>query len=187
MSPRLGTYLVMFCLSFFVPVFTFTASAQSSGILVVDLERAYETSKFGQSMRDAFNLKNKSFNQENMKILNSLKNEEIQLTEDRANLSPNAFATAAEAFDVKVQKIRKNRLEKMRVVEDNFKLLKQIFLREVDPLFDMFMRKFKASAILESNSVVRSVQAIDITDLLIERVDQAFTAREATQEVVPKK
>ena len=186
MGLRLGIYLVLLCLSFFIPAFTLTAGAQSSGILVVDLERAYETSKFGQSMRDAFNLKNKSFNQENIKILNSLKNEEIQLTADRASLSPNAFAAAAEAFDVKVQKIRKTRLEKMRIVEERFKLLKQIFLREVDPLFDIFMREFKANAILESNSVVRSVLAIDITDLLIERVDKAFSARETVQEVVPK-
>ena len=38
------------------------------------------------------------------------------------------------------------------------------------------MLEFEATAILEKNSVVRSDQAIDITDLLVDRVDQAFSA-----------
>jgi hypothetical protein len=36
------------------------------------------------------------------------------------------------------------------------------------------MLEFNATAILEKNSVVRSNDAIDITNLLVERVDQAF-------------
>jgi hypothetical protein len=38
------------------------------------------------------------------------------------------------------------------------------------------MREFKATVILEKSSVLRSIEGIDITDLLVERVDEAFLA-----------
>ena len=162
-------YLTCLLITFSQP-----AAAQSSGILVVDLERAYKTSRFGESMRDAFNSENQSFNEENKVILNRLKDEEIQLTADRTNLSQEEFAVAADAFDMKVQEIRKTRLEKIRLVEESFNLLKPMFFRRVDSFFDELMLEFNATAILEKNSVVRSNDAIDITNLLVERVDQAF-------------
>ena len=185
MVRRVGINLALVTFSFIWAAFAQPVIAQSSRILVVDLERAYQISKFGKSMRDTFNIENKSFNQENSIILNSLKKEEIRLTEDREILSPEDFSLAAKAFDKKVQKIRKIRLEQIRLVEENFKLLKPFFFRRIDRFFDAIMNEFKATAILQKNSVVRSVQAIDITDLLIERVDQEFLASAATIETDP--
>ena len=150
--------------------------AQASGILVVDLDRAYEISKFGLSLRDSFNIDNQLVSDENVTILNALKEEEIQLTEDRTTLSPEDFAIAAANFDTKVQEIRRLRLQKIRQVDERFKRLKLFFFQRIDPFFDVVMREFNATAILEKGSVVRSIEAIDITDLLVERVDQAFLA-----------
>ena len=170
------------CLACLLATFSQPVTAQTSVILVIDLERAYKTSKFGQSMRDTFNFENQAFNEENKVILNRLKDEEIQLTADRTNLSPDKFAVAAAAFDTKVQEIRKTRLEQIRLVEERFKMLKPMFFRRVDSFFDVIMREFDATAILEKSSVVRSNQNIDITDLLIERVDQAFLANQSIKE-----
>ena len=150
--------------------------AQASGILVVDLDRAYEISKFGLSLRDSFNIDNQLVSDENVTILNALKEEEIQLTEDRTTLSSEDFAIAAANFDTKVQEIRRLRLQKIRQVDERFKRLKLFFFQRIDPFFDVVMREFNATAILEKGSVVRSIEAIDITDLLVERVDQAFLA-----------
>ena len=76
--------------------------AEPVGILVIDLDRAYNSSKFGQSIRKNFEIENRSFNKENDTILKALKEEEIKLTEDRKKLSPEDFAKAAEVFDKKV-------------------------------------------------------------------------------------
>ena len=186
MARRIGIILALVTFSFIWTAFAQPVIAQSSGILVVDLERAYQISKFGIAMRDTFNIENKSFNQENTIILNSLKKEEIQLTEDRAILSPKDFSLAAKAFDKKVQKIRKLRLDQISIVEENFKLLKPLFFRRIDRFFDVIMKEFQATAIFEKNSVVRSDQAIDITDLLVKRVDQEFLANGANTEADPK-
>ena len=186
MARRIGIILALVTFSFIWTAFAQPVIAQSSGILVVDLERAYQISKFGKAMRDRFNIENKSFNQENRIILDSLKEEEIQLTEDRAVLSPEDFSLAAKAFDEKVQKIRKLRLEQINIVEENFKLLKPFFFGRIDGFFDVIMKEFEATAILEKNSVVRSDQDIDITDLLVERVDQEFLANGANTETDPE-
>jgi hypothetical protein len=49
----------------------------------------------------------------------------------------------------------------------------------LSPFFDLVMREFKATVILEKSSVLRSIEGIDITDLLVERVDEAFSASQA--------
>ena len=89
---------------------TSIAMAQTNVILVVDLDKAYKMSKFGQSIRKAFQLENESFNEENNFILESLKQEEIKLTKDRQELSPEDFSEAADAFDTKAVAIRADRL-----------------------------------------------------------------------------
>ena len=154
-------------------------AAQEASILVVDLDRAYETSLFGKSMRAQFRQNNQALAAENALILNALKDEELQLTEERAALSAKEFAAAAAAFDEKVQEIRNARLEKIRQVDEQFKNLKPLFFQRIEPLFDLVMREFKATVILEKSSVLRSIEGIDITDLLVERVDEAFLASQA--------
>ena len=154
-------------------------AAQETSILLVDLDRAYETSLFGKSMRAQFRQNNQALAAENALILNALKDEELQLTEERAALSAEEFAAAAAAFDEKVQEIRNVRLEKIRQVDEQFKNLRPLFFQRIEPLFDLVMREFKATVILEKSSVLRSIEGIDITDLLVERVDEAFLASEA--------
>ena len=156
--------------------------AQETAVLVVDLDRAYETSLFGKSMRAQFQQNNQALAAENAVILNALKDEELQLTEERAALSAEEFAAAATAFDEKVQKIRKARLEKIRQVDEQFKNLKPLFFQRIAPFFDLVMREFKAAVILEKSSVLRSIEGIDITDLLVERVDDVFLASEAIED-----
>ena len=145
---------------------------------MVDLDRAYETSLFGKSMRAQFREDNQDVAAENALILNALKDEELQLTEDRVTLSAEEFAAAAAAFDAKVKEIRSARLEKIRQVDEQFKNLKPLFFKLIEPFFDLIMREFNATVILEKSSVLRSIEGIDITDLLVERVDDVYLANE---------
>ena len=151
-------------------------AAQETSILVVDLDRAYEISIFGKSMREQFRKDNQDVAAENTLILNALKDEELQLTEDRATLSAEEFSAAAASFDAKVQKIRSARLEKIRQVDEQFKGLKPQFFKRIEPFFDLIMQQFNATVILEKSSILRSIEGIDITELLVERVDEAYLA-----------
>lgn len=157
------------------------ALAGSNSVLVIDLDRAYKSSKLGQSIRKNFEIENQSFNEENNIILESLKKEEIKLTEDRESLSPEDFAKAAEAFDAKAVAIRSVRLEKIRIVDQDFQGLKPLFFRKIKPIIEKIMREYDASVILEKNSVIWGLASIDITSVIVERVDKAFMNADGTQ------
>ena len=156
--------------------------AEPVGILVIDLDRAYNSSKYGQSIRKNFEIENRSFNKENDTILKALKEEEIKLTEDREKLSPEDFAKAAEVFDKKAVEIRTRRLEQIAVVNERFKGLKPIFFKKIQPIIKDIMREYNASIILEKNSVVWSLASIDVTNKIVKRVDAAFEAANIGQE-----
>ena len=172
-------YYIILSLAFVLS--TNMALAGSNGILVVDLDRAYQSSKFGKSIRKNFGLENQSFNEENDAILESLKQEEIKLTEERQNLSPEEFSKAAEAFDKKAVAIRAVRLEKIRLVDKKFQELKPLFYNQIRPIIEKIMREYDASIILEKNTVIWSLASIDITSLIVERVDQAFMNAKGSQ------
>ena len=157
------------------------ALAGSNGILIVDLDRVYNSSKFGQSIRKNFQLENQSFNKENSTILESLKKEELKLTKDRESLSPEDFAKAAVAFDTRAVAIRTVRLEKIRIVDERFQGLKPLFFERIKPIIVKIMREYDAFIILEKNSVVWSLASIDITSVIVERVDRAFIKTSGAQ------
>ena len=171
---------IILTLAFVLP--TNMALAGSNGILVVDLDRAYKSSKFGKLIRKNFELENQSFNEENDAILDSLKREEIKLTKERASLSPENFSKAAKAFDKKAVAIRAVRLDKIRLVDKKFQELKPLFYNQIRPIIEKIMREYDASIILEKNSVVWSLSSIDITSLIVERVDKAFMDANGSQE-----
>lgn len=171
---------IILTLAFVLP--TNMALAGSNGILVVDLDRAYKSSKFGKLIRKNFELENQSFNEENDAILDSLKREEIKLTKERASLSPENFSKAAKAFDKKAVAIRAVRLEKIRLVDKKFQELKPLFYNQIRPIIEKIMREYDASIILEKNSVIWSLASIDITSLIVERVDKAFMDANGSQE-----
>ena len=172
-------YYIIFTLAFVL--LTNMALAGSNGILVVDLDRAYNSSKFGKLIRKKFELENQSFNEENDAILDSLKREEIKLTKERESLSPENFSKAARAFDKKAVAIRAVRLEKIRLVDKKFQELKPLFYNQIRPIIEKIMREYDASIILEKNSVIWSLASIDITSLIVERVDKAFMDANGSQ------
>ena len=63
-------------------------------------------------------------------------------------------------------------------MDEQFKNLKPLFFKLIEPFFDLIMREFNATVILEKSSVLRSIEGIDITDLLVERVDDVYLANE---------
>ena len=172
-------YYIIFTLAFVLV--TNMALAGSNGILVVDLDRAYNSSKFGKLIRKNFELENQSFNEENDAILDSLKREEIKLTKERESLSPENFSKAARAFDKKAVAIRAVRLEKIRLVDKKFQELKPLFYNQIRPVIEKIMREYDASIIIEKNSVIWSLASIDITSLIVERVDEAFMNANGSQ------
>jgi Skp family chaperone for outer membrane proteins len=64
--------------------------------------------------------------------------------------------------------------------------LKPLFFNQIRPIIKKIMSEYDASIILEKNSVIWSLVSIDITNLIVERVDEAFMDANGSQASEPK-
>ena len=157
----------------FSSVCALPASAQivRSQVLVVDSGALFDESAFGRRVQTELNRRREALKLENNRIAAALAEEEQQLTEQRAELSPDAFRPLAEAYDTKVQATRSTQLAKADALDVFEERERQRFFRALDPIYKQILREAGAAVILEKSLVRASVSAIEITDQVIARID----------------
>lgn len=153
-----------------------TAVAQDSDlvrspVLVVESERLYRDSAFGQRVADDIAARNAELASENRQIEADLEAEELELTERRETLAPEEFRDLADAFDRKVREIRRTQEAKARAIARQQEESRAEFLTTAAPILEALMRDAGAAVMLERRSVFLSLNAIDITDDALERID----------------
>ncbi len=112
------------------------------------------------------------FAAENLRIQNELTAEERELTDRRAELSPEEFRDLANAFDARVQKLRAEQDEKGRLIRRATEEARLSFFRDI--IADI-ARARGAFVVLDHRYVVLSADAVDITDEAIRRINQMAT------------
>jgi len=145
-----------------------------SQILVIEFDRVFAQSAFGQRFATEVESESAAIAAENRQIEAELQDEEQQLTEQRATMDTQAFRALAVAFDDKVQKLREEQDAKARALTTKQEDAQRQFLTEMRPVLETIMRDAGAAVILDRRSVFLSVNAIDISDTLIERMDAAI-------------
>ena len=154
------------------------ASAQSTGgafdvgtiqspVLVIESDRAFAQSAFGKRASLEIERAGSEIASENRQIETELKNEELALTAQRESLEPEVFRKLADAFDEKVQNLRREQDTKARALVERQETARRQFLVAVKPVLNEIMLDFGASLILEKRNVFVSVAAIDITDQVV--------------------
>lgn len=168
----LATVAVMLCLS---P----SARAQDLGlpdspILVVDLNRLFNETLFGERVASELEAESADLAAENRRIEAELTAEEKDLTERRAGMAPGDFRDAADAFDMKVQRIRAEQEAKARALADENENAQRRFLGAARPVLERLMRESGASVLLDTRAVLLSSDVVDVTDQAVTRVDDAI-------------
>ena len=156
----------------------------SSPILTIASERLFVDSAFGQRVAREIEAETAVLAAENRRIEAELTAEEQALTDRRAEMDPQAFRTLADAFDTKVQEIRRAQDGKARALARRREEAQEAFFQAARPVLATLMQEAGASVILERASVFLSANATDITDLAITRIDAAIgegQAAEATE------
>ncbi|WP_299041517.1 OmpH family outer membrane protein [uncultured Tateyamaria sp.] len=148
-----------------------TAQDVRSPILTIDSERFYRDSAFGQRVLQEIEAQTTALSEDNRKIQAELEAEEQALTEQRSELEPEAFRELADAFDARVEVIRRDRDARNRGIASLLEQNRDRFLASAAPVLETIMRDAGAAVILEQRSVFVSANAIDITDLAIERMN----------------
>jgi Skp family chaperone for outer membrane proteins len=168
------------------PEFEVTAGELVAAILTVDIDRLFSQSQFGQRVAQSYAEEREALTMENSRIAAALREEELALATQRADMAPSVFRTEAEAFDEKAQSIRRAQDAKVRALEDTLVQGRDQFLEVTRPILGQLMVDRGAFAILDRRSVLLSLGSIDVTDDAIARIDAAIgDGADATQETGP--
>lgn len=147
------------------------AHAQDGSIRLLDQDRLYAQSEFGQRVLAELRSASNALNDENQRIASELMAEELALTEARATLSPEAFRTRADDFDARVEAIRSEQDEKSRDLQRRNEIEQIRFFETALPILLALMEELGVEAILDARAVIIGTEALDITDAAIERLN----------------
>ena len=155
------------------------AQAQNVGIvqsdvIVVDPERLFELTQLGQAMAAEHQAAREALATRNRAIEAELEAEEQRLTDLRADTPPEEFSEMADAFDARVQDIRRDSERRVRDLERAREQLPITFLRLVEPVLQSVMREAGAEVMLNSRTVLYRSASVDITEVAAQRIDAAI-------------
>lgn len=147
------------------------ASKLRSPILTIDSDRLFSASAFGQRVSRDFEEAGRALEAENRSIERQLQEEERQLTEQRPDMAPEAFRELADAFDTKVEQIRGEQNAKLRVLTQRRENARRVFFSAATPVLESVMADAGAAVILEGRNIFMSAGAIDVTQLVVDRLN----------------
>jgi Skp family chaperone for outer membrane proteins len=154
-------------------------------VLTIDQDRMFTESAYGKATLSRLEAEQADLLAENRKIEAALEEEERGLTDQRKTLPAAEFRAFAAAFDTKVEGIRAAQVEKDRrlrqAVEDN----QQQFYKAAFPVIGQLMQDMGASVVLDKQSIILSLQRIDVTDAAIARIDAALGDGSKLPDAVP--
>ncbi len=156
------------------PVFEGSSGQVAPTILTVDIDRLFSQSQFGERIAQTYTQGREDLAIENRIIADALREEELALTAQRADMAANVFRTEAEAFDEKAQGIRRAQDAKERALEETLTQGREQFLDVTRPILGQLMVDRGAFAILDRRSVLLSLGSIDVTEDAIARINDAI-------------
>lgn len=149
-------------------------TAPSSQVLIVDFDRAFRQSMFGQRIVREFNAAALALNAENERLLAELNAEEASLTERRSSMTAEEFSAAADAFDAKTQLIRQEQDEKQRLINSVQTSAEAAFTNAAQPVLIQVMESRGGNILLDSRAVTLFSLSIDVTDAAVAQIDAAI-------------
>jgi len=161
------------------PVAAQTTLPTAPPFLILDQDRLFSASNYGQSLRALNEVEAQELREQNEALDLQFEEEERQLTELRATLAPEAFREQADAFDEKVIAARREQEVKAQALANRAETRRREFFRNAGPVLLRLLEESGASAVIESRSVLLSKQDLNITDEAIKRLDAAISEREA--------
>lgn len=147
-----------------------------SSVVVIDPNRLFAETKFGQRVAAELEADGAVLAAENRQIEAELVAEEKELTQKRADMDPEAFRDRADVFDEKVQRTRREQEEKAIALGQNRDTAQRRFLNVARPILDALMIEIGAVVLLDIRSVLWRAETIDVTDEAVRRVDLAIGA-----------
>lgn len=156
-----------------------------SDILVLDTERLFAETQLGKRMTSEYQAERDKLIAHNRQIEAELEAEEKALTQLRSEKSPEEFRILADAFDTKVQKIRRDSERRVLDLERSRELGPIKFMRMLEPVLIEILNDADASVLMDTRSLLLRADVVDITDVAISRVDAAIGTGDGIEKSEP--
>lgn len=169
-----------------VPALAQSVGVVQSDILVVDPERLFESTKLGQAMAAEVQAEREALIALNRNLEAELEAEEKALTALRDETSPEEFRDLADAFDTRVQEIRRESERRVRDLERSRERAPIEFMRQVEPVLVELMREAGAVVVLDRRSVLLRDDVVDITVIAAQRIDILLAPSPPTKNDAPQ-
>ncbi|MDC0737069.1 OmpH family outer membrane protein [Cognatishimia sp. SS12] len=142
--------------------------ATASQIVIIDSERLYLRSDFGERALAEQEAAKAVLLAENRQIAAELAAEEEELTKKRETMPAEDFRKLADAFDGRVQEIRNIQDEKERTIVRQAEEARRDFFASLSPVLQRVLTERGASIILEKRATFASSSSLDITDRVLQ-------------------
>ncbi|WP_108814179.1 OmpH family outer membrane protein [Loktanella sp. Alg231-35] len=159
------------CLVWLVLAIPAAAQQSSPQILIIDSERLFFETLYGRRIAEDLAKRTAELQAENDRIVETLTQEERSLTLRRPEMTPEEFRAESEAFDAKVQDVRRVRDSKNVELQVASAEARARFEERVQGIVANIMLERGAAMVMEQRNVVLSVRAANITDDAIVRID----------------
>lgn len=159
---------------------------QAQQIVYVDQEEMFERSAFGQRVSRQLRAAGEALAAENRQFEAELAAEERALTVARDDLPAAEFRARADAFDERVQEIRRMQEEKGRGIAVFNEAERQRFFEAAVPVLSQILMERGAVVMLDSRVLLLALDQADITDEAVRRLDSAIGDGGAPAEALPE-
>jgi len=140
-------------------------------ILMVDLRRVLAGSKVGHDLQQQVeNQKQKATNELNGEGA-ALEREKAQLQQQAAILAADVKARRIRDFEVRAQGFQKKVQQRSMLIQGGFIKAQQQIEAALGPVLQGIMRERGATILLDRTAVLLAPNAIDVTDVVIQRLD----------------
>ena len=142
------------------------------GVLVLDVDQAYVSSAWGKRAQADIEAAAREIEAENARMEDQLVGEEQALAAERDSLNPADFRQKAEAFDTRAQTIRRDRRQAAVDLGNRAQADRNAFVDASLPVIAGIMQERAAGLVLDRRQVLAAANAVDVTQDLVERMDQ---------------
>jgi len=179
---RIQNNLVLFalCLSLQSPIAavaqSYPTSEQFLPVATINQDRLFAGSLFGKNFNEKFQNDANILAEENRRIEKELAGEEADLTQKRKELSNIEFRALAAVFNEKVEIIRRDQAQKLKVLNASRIQAQRAFFVQAQPIIVNLMQERGIQFILNDQAIFMSGSSGDITDSAIAHIDRVLGA-----------
>lgn len=145
--------------------------AAGFSFLFLNQERILTDSVAGQAILAAEEAEREALRAEARAIDSAFEEEERRLTEQKAQLTPEAFRGVADDFDTRVVEARREQDARSASLAQEFDQRRRQFYATVAPILVALMTRYEAKAIFDESSILLADQAVNITEAVIAEID----------------